>query len=64
MYFLEKYDGLSKLVAIAQIWDILQTRMKQKGDHTKINFGYFQIQKWMLQTVGVEKVDEKMMSFV
>ena len=25
----------------------------------KINFGYFQIQKGMLQTVGAEKVDEK-----
>ena len=28
-----------------------------KGDHMKMNFDYFQIQKWMLQTV--EKVDEK-----
>ena len=24
-----------------------------------MNFDYFQIQKWMLQTVRVEKVDEK-----
>ena len=30
----------------------------------KMNFDYFQIQKWMLQTVRVEKVDEKMGSFV
>ena len=25
----------------------------------KMNFEYFQIQKWMLQTVRAEKVDEK-----
>ena len=30
----------------------------------KMNFDYFQIQKWMLQTVRVEKIDEKMGSFV
>ena len=29
-----------------------------------MNFDYFQIQKWMLQTVRVEKIDEKMGSFV
>ena len=29
-----------------------------------MNFDYFQIQKWMLQTVRVEKVDEKVGSFV
>ena len=29
-----------------------------------MNFDCFQIQKWMLQTVRVEKVDEKMGSFV
>ena len=28
-------------------------------DHMKMSFDYFQIQKWMLQTVRVEKVDEK-----
>ena len=28
--------------------------MDQKGDHMKMNFEYFQIQKWILQT---EKVD-------
>ena len=33
--------------------------MDQTGDHMKMNFDYFQIQKWMLQTVRVEKVDEK-----
>ena len=38
--------------------------MDQRGDHTKMNFGYFQIPKWILQTVRSEKVDEKMGSFV
>ena len=33
--------------------------MDQREDLMKINFDYFQIQKWMLQTVRVEKVDEK-----
>ena len=31
----------------------------KKGYHLKINFEYFWIQKWMLQTVRAEKVDEK-----
>ena len=30
----------------------------------EMNFDYFQIQKWILQTVRVEKVAEKMESFV
>ena len=33
--------------------------MDQRGDQIKINFDYLQIKKWMLQTVRVEKVDEK-----
>ena len=33
--------------------------MEQRGDHMKINFEYFQIQKWILWTVRSEKVDEK-----
>ena len=32
--------------------------MYQRGDLMKINFGYFQIQKWVLQTVSAEKVDQ------
>ena len=28
-------------------------------DHMLMNFEYFQIQKWILQTAGTEKVDEK-----
>ena len=38
--------------------------MDQRGDHTKMNFDYYQIQKWMLETVRAEKLDEKMGSFV
>ena len=33
--------------------------MDHSGDHIKINVDYFQIKKWMLQTVRAEKVDEK-----
>ena len=33
--------------------------MDKRGEHMEMNFDYFQIQKWMLQTVGAEKVDEK-----
>ena len=33
--------------------------MDQRGDHIKMNFDYFQIKKWILQTVRAEKVDEK-----
>ena len=35
----------------------MQTRMEQRGrDYNKMSFDFFQIQKWMLQTVRVEKV--------
>ena len=30
----------------------------------KMNFEYFQMKKWMLQTIRAEKVDEKVESFV
>ena len=33
--------------------------MDQQGDHMRMNDDYFQIQKWILQTVRGEKVDEK-----
>ena len=33
--------------------------MDQRGDHMKTNLKYFQMQKWILQTVRSEKVDEK-----
>ena len=44
---------------MAKSWGILQTSLDQSGDLIKMNFVYFQIQKWMLQTVGLEKVDWK-----
>ena len=60
----KKFDGLSESVALVQNWGILQTRINQRGDQMKVNFDYFQTQKWMLQTVRAEEVDEKMGSFV
>ena len=36
-----------------------QTRIDQRGDLIKMTFDYIQIQKWMLQTVRTEKLDEK-----
>ena len=33
--------------------------MDQRVDHMKMNFENFEIQKWILQTVRSEKVDEK-----
>ena len=33
--------------------------MDQSEDHMKMNFDYFQLQKWMRETVRPEKVDEK-----
>ena len=33
--------------------------MDQRGDKLKMNFEYFQIQKWILQTIRAEKVVEK-----
>ena len=53
------------MVAFTQNRSILQTRMDQRGDdHMKMNFDFFQISEWMLETVRVEKADEKMGSFV
>ena len=33
VYFLEKCDDLSESVAFGQNWDMIQTRMDQRGDH-------------------------------
>ena len=33
--------------------------MDQRGDHMKMNVDYFQIQKWMSETIRAKKVDEK-----
>ena len=38
--------------------------MDQREDQMKMKFKYFQIQKWMLETVRAEKGDEKMGLFV
>ena len=59
MYFLEKYDGLSELVAFTQNWGILQTGIGERWDHMKMSLDYFQIQNWKLQRVRAEEVDEK-----
>ena len=49
VYFIETYDGLSELVAFAQNWGILQTKMNQRGDQIKMIFDCFQIQTWIVQ---------------
>ena len=33
--------------------------MSQRGEHMKMYYGYFPIQKWMLQTISAGKVDYK-----
>ena len=33
--------------------------MDQRRDHMKTNFEYFQIQKWILQSLRSEKIDQK-----
>ena len=40
-------------------WGILQTKMDQRRDYIETNFEYFQIQKWILETVRSEKLDGK-----
>ena len=49
VYIQEKYDALSESVAFAPNLDILQTRMDQRGEDIKMNFRYFQIQKYVKQ---------------
>ena len=44
-----KFDEFSKAVVFGQKC-ILQNRMDQRGDHMKMNFEYFQIQKRKLET--------------
>ena len=55
MYFLEKYDELSKSVSVEVFY---RPEWTKGEDHMKMHFDYFQIQKWMLQIVRAEKVDE------
>ena len=38
--------------------------MGQNSNHIKMNLDYIQIQKWMLQKLRSQKVDEKKGSFV
>ena len=38
---------------------ILHTRMDQRGEPMKINFGNYQIQNRTLQTLRAQKVDKK-----
>ena len=40
------------------------TKIDEKGDYMKMNFEYFQIQKWVLKLVRLEKVPKKIGSFV
>ena len=54
IYFLENYDELSEPVPFDQ-------KLRYFTDQSKPNGGP---QKWMLQTVRAEKVDEKNRSFV
>ena len=61
VFFLENY---SESVAFGQKLRHFTDQNGTKGDHMKMNFEYFQIQKLILQTVRLEKVDEKMGLFV
>ena len=56
---MEKYDELSELVAYDPKLRYFTDQNGPKGGHMKMNFEYFQIQKWILQTVRSEKGDEK-----
>ena len=54
---LEKYDRLSESVVFPKI-GVLQTKMVQRNN-MKMNFEYFRIQNWMLQTVRAENLHHK-----
>ena len=45
VYFLEKYDELSESVAFGQKLRYFTDQNGPRGDHVKMNFEYFQIQK-------------------
>ena len=55
---------LPELVAFDQKLRYFTDQTGEGGDHMKMNFKYFQIQKWKLQTVATGKVEEKKYSFV
>ena len=58
LYFLEKFDELSKSVAFEEI-EVFYRSEWTEVMNLEMNLKYFQIQKWMLQADRVEKVDEK-----
>ena len=58
LYFLEKFDELSKSVAFGEI-EVFYRPEWNEVMNLKMNLKYFQIQKWMLQADRAEKVDEK-----
>ena len=53
------YNELSESVAFGQKLRYFTDQNGPKWEHAKMNFLYFQIPKWMLQTVITEKVNEK-----
>ena len=61
---MEKYNELSKSVAFDQKLTCFTDQNRSKLGLNEMNFEYFQIQKWTLQTVREEKVVNKMGSFV
>ena len=64
MYYAERYYELSESVAFGQKLRYFTDQNGSMGDHMKMNFEYFQIQKLMLQMVGAEKVEKKVWSLV
>ena len=58
LYFLEKFDELSKSVAIGEI-EVFYRPEWTEVINLKMNLKYFQIQKWMLEADRAEKIDEK-----
>ena len=58
LYFQEKFDVLSKSVAIGEI-EVFYRPEWTEVINLKMNLKYFQIQKWMLEADRAEKVDEK-----
>ena len=61
---LQKSMMLSELLAFAQNWGILQTRMDQREDCIKINFDYFQIKNECYKQLEQKKYMKKLGSLV
>ena len=58
LYFVKKFDELSKSVAFGEI-EVFYRPEGTEVMNLKMNLKHFQIQKWMLQADKEEKVDEK-----